>query len=180
MKILKKFTSIIDNTNYLLAILAGLLIIFLMLTVTYEVVVRYFLGQSLIWTVEITGYILLYVTFLSAAWLLGREEHVKMDLVLNRLSPKAQAILNTITSVIGAIICLIIVWFGIKVTWQFYQLGYLATSELRPPQFLIILIIPVGSFLLFIQFLRRSYGYLISWRTLSGKEPLSMNPEPKP
>ena len=180
MKILRKLASIIDNTNYLLAALAGLLLVFLMLMVAYEVVIRYFLGLSLIWTVEITGYCLLYVTFLAAAWLLGKEGHVTMDLVLNRLNPRTQALLNTITSVIGAIICLIIVWFGVKVTWDNYQLGYVATSELRPPLFLIILIIPIGSFLLSIQFLRRAYGYLVSWRASSGKEPLSMNPEPKP
>lgn len=170
MKILRKLASITDNTNYLLAILAGVILVSLMLVVTYDIAVRYFLGRPLIWTVEITGYALLYVTFLAAAWLLSKDGHVRMDLLINRLNPGAQAMLNTITSVIGAIICLIIAWFGVKVTWGTFQMGYLMSSELRPPQFLILLIIPVGSFLLFIQFLRRSYGYLISWRALSGKE----------
>jgi len=33
-----------------------------------------------------------------------------------------------------------------------------------------VIIIPIGSFLLFIQFLRRAYGYFTGWRAIPDKE----------
>ncbi|MBW1774752.1 MAG: TRAP transporter small permease, partial [Deltaproteobacteria bacterium] len=74
------------------AFLGGVLLLFMMLSVTLEVGLRYFLGRPTSWVVEICGYILLYIPFLVAAWVLRREKHVKMDLVLGMLSPKAQSL----------------------------------------------------------------------------------------
>jgi TRAP-type C4-dicarboxylate transport system permease small subunit len=102
--------------------------------------------------------------FLTVSLTLKREGHVKMDLVLTRLRPGTQSILNIITSVIGIFICLVLTWYGTVVTWDYFQTGYYIGTMLMPPKAPIMLIIPVGSFLLLIQFLRRAYSYLESWR----------------
>lgn len=83
-----------------------------------------------------------------------------MDIMLNLLKPGTQAVLNIITSIIGAIICFVLIWYGVKVTWDSFQGGHYFLTELEPPQFLILFVIPLGSFMLFIQFLRRANGYL--------------------
>ncbi len=169
MKLITKTTSIFDRTIGLLSLCAGILIIYVMLSVTVEVATRYFLGSMMGWVIEVSEYSLLFITFLATAWVLKREGHVKMDLVLRRLSPGTQTRLNIATSILGAVICLIVFWYGVKVTWDSYQIGYIMAKPLRPPQFLILFIIPVGSFLLFIQFLRRAYGYLGHRKELSSK-----------
>jgi len=171
MKLITKATAIFDRTIGLLSLFAGILIIYIMLSVTAEVATRYFLGGMMGWVIEVSEYSLLFITFLATAWVLKREGHVKMDLVLRRLNPRTQSLLNIITSIIGALICLIVAWYGVKVTWNSYQIGYVMAKPLRPPQFLILFIIPVGSFLLFIQFLRRTYGYLGHRKELPNKEP---------
>ena len=170
MKLITKATPIFDRTIGLLSLFAGILILFIMLSVTAEVATRYFLGSMMGWVIEVSEYSLLFITFLATAWVLKKERHVKMELVLRRLNPRTQSLLNIITSIIGAIICLIVAWYGVKVTWGSYQIGYIMAKPLRVPQFLILFIIPVGSFLLFIQFLRRTYGYLGHWKELPNKE----------
>ena len=160
---LKKGTNIIDCLIDLLAWLGGILIILTMFGVCIDVVLRYFFSRPIFWMVEVTAYSLLYITFLGAAWLLKREGHVKMDLVLTRLKPRAQATLNVITSIFGIIICLVLVWWGVKVTWEHFQEGYYIRSLINYPTWILIAIIPVGSFLFFIQFLRRTYGYMREW-----------------
>lgn len=171
MKLANKFASIFDRTNDLLATLAGVLIIMLMVVTGYEVVSRYFFGQPTIWTVEISEYALLYLTFLAAAWLLRTAGgHVVVDLVINSLTPRVQALLNTVTSVVSAIGCLAVTWFGAAVTWESFRIGYLVDTPLRTPRYIVFIIIPVGSFLLSIQFLRNSYGYLRNWRASPGRE----------
>jgi TRAP-type C4-dicarboxylate transport system permease small subunit len=171
MKLLAKATAIFDGTINLLADLASVLIILMMLGISTDVAMRYFFVRPISWMVEIAEHSLLFVTFLGAAWVLKGEGHVKMDIVLNRLKPGTQALLNMITSILGAIICLFLVWYGAQVTWEYFQIGYVIFAVLSIPSAYIIIIIPVGSFLLFIQFLRRSYGYLKSWRASLDKEP---------
>ncbi len=170
MKRQGKIITIFDQALNLLALLAVVLIIFIMLAVGTDVVMRYFFGKPMIWVGEISEYSLLFITFLGAAWLLKKEGHIKMDLVLNRLGPRAQATLNLITSIISAIVCLIIVFYSARATLEAFQTGYFLAAALDVPMGPLLLIIPIGTFLLFIQFLRRGYGYLQSSRMLANKE----------
>jgi len=175
MKLLAKVTKIYDRIIDITTLLAGILVIFLMLSVGLEVTLRYFFGRPTSWVVEIAGYILLYIPFLVAAWVLKREGHVRMDLVLNQLSPKSRSLVDAITSVIGAIICFVLTWFGVKAA--LYFIGYQTPTILMMPKSIIIAIIPVGALLLFIQFLRRTYSYLGSWRAPAKVEEPIEKPE---
>ena len=108
MRVLREITRIFERTNNLLAFIAGVIIIFTMAAVTYEVIMRYFLNRPTLWVVEVSGYSLLFITFLGAAWVLRRGGHVRIDLLTNRLKPRNQIRLNIITSIMAAIICLVI------------------------------------------------------------------------
>jgi TRAP-type C4-dicarboxylate transport system permease small subunit len=165
MRLLTKVNAFIGRTIGLLAFLGAILVVFVMLLVAAHAGMRYFLGRPIPGVIEISEYALLYITFLVAAWVLRREGHVKMDLVLNQLEPRTQILLNIITSIISAIICLVIAWYGTIVTWDHFQVGFYYSTPLRTPAFIIVAIVPIGSFLLFIQFLNRTRGYLDSWRT---------------
>ena len=160
MKFLMKASIIFDRIIDLTVILAAILLIFVTLSVGAEVVLRYLLGRPTVWVVEIAGYTLLYITFLVVAWVQRREGHVKTDLVLNRLNPMVQSVVNVITSLICTIVCFILTWYGAKTAWYFFQAGYPTPTPLRIPKFIIVAIIFVGSLLLFIQFLRTTYGSL--------------------
>ncbi len=160
MKLLTKVIAVFDRVIDIVAILAAVGIVFMMLVVSAEVVMRYFFGRPLIWVMEVTEGTLLYITFLVAVWVLRREQHTKMDIVLTRLSPISQDVLNIITSIISAFICLLLTWYGARVTWQHLVGGIFTETAMEFPMAPLLVIIPVGSFLLFIQFLRRTYSYL--------------------
>ena len=159
MKLLAKVTAIFDRTIDLLAFVAGTFIILMMLAVGSEVVTRYFLNSAIVGVVDIAEILILYITFMAAAWLLKGDGHVKMDLVVNRLKPRARTLLTIATSIIAAIICFILFWYGTMVTWDNFQRGVDEVGIMEIPTFAIVLVIPIGGFLLFVQFLRRAYGY---------------------
>jgi TRAP-type C4-dicarboxylate transport system permease small subunit len=161
-----KLNKIYNRIIELGALIAGVLLIFLMLSVTVEVALRYFLGRPTSWVVEICGYILLYIPFLVAAWVLRRDGHVRMDLMISTLSPKAQSLVNAITSFVSALICFLLTWYGIKVVLYFSKLGYKTPTVLMLPKSMIITIIFIGSFMLAVQFLIRTYNHLRNWREL--------------
>jgi len=160
MKLTTKVTAIFERTLNLLGAFAGVLIAFLMLGVSVDVCMRYFLNRPLFWMIEITQYAQVFILFLGAAWLLRKEGHVVMDILISRLGQKSQNLANVITSILGAIVCFIITWYAARVNWDYFQIDYVYSATLEIPAFLLQAVVPLGAFLLSIQFLRRAYGYL--------------------
>ena len=159
-----KIGAIFDRTINLLAFLGGVIIIFTMIAVCSEVVRRYFLNRPIIWVSEITEISLLFIAFLGTAWVLKKEGHVKVDILLIHLSSRIQALFGIISSIIGVFICLLLVWYGAQVSWHNIQEGLYEPTILELPKGPLLTIIPVGSFFLLIQFLRRACGYWGEWR----------------
>ncbi|MFC2046693.1 TRAP transporter small permease subunit [Chloroflexota bacterium] len=167
---LSKYTDIYDRISGSLSVLAAIFIVIAMLIVSLDVVMRYFLNRPQLWVAESTEYILVWFTFLAAAWILKKERHVKVEIVANRLNPRAKALLGIIVSIIGALICLLVVIYGTQVVWDSFQRHVRMETTLGLPKAPLVIVIPIGSSLLFIQFLRRSYGYFEHWQKLSSKE----------
>jgi TRAP-type C4-dicarboxylate transport system permease small subunit len=165
----KKFNTIFNNTINFAAVIAAVLIFFITIAVLVEIALRYFFNLPQAWVLETVEYCLLYITFLGAAWVLKRDGHVKLDILIIRLKPRNQLIVNIITSVIGALIFLSIAIYGVLVTWDDVVRDLWIASELEPPRAPIIAIIPIGSLLLFAQFLRKTHGQIRSWETSRDK-----------
>ena len=165
-----KAGTIFDLVTKSLTWLACAFLMFATLAVSVDVVLRYFFNRPTVWVLEICEYILLYIVFLGAAWVLKEEGHVKIGLLVDRLSPKTQTITIVITSILGLTVCIVLGIYGTQVTWDYFQRGVPTLEFLKLPKFLVLMIIPIGSYLLSIQFLRRSYGYLRTWRSLPAKD----------
>jgi TRAP-type C4-dicarboxylate transport system permease small subunit len=158
MKFLNILAVVYDRILGYMALIAAVLLTFTMLSVSTDVVMRYVFDRPMLWVVEITEYILLWIPFLGAAWLLKQDGHVKVDILLSRLNPRIQALLSTITAIIGLIICLVLVWYGVKVTWNYFIEGRYVYSPLSIPTAYVMGIVPLGCLMLIIQFVRRSYN----------------------
>lgn len=169
-KLLTKAINTFDRILDITAVFTGILIIFLILIVSADVFLRYSIGKPLLWVQEIAAYSLVYIGFLVAAWVLRGEGHVRMDFVLVRLSPGTQNLLNAVTSIISAIVCFLLTWYGVKVSWGLYQMGYLTPEIIPLPKCIFVATIPLSCFLLVIQLLRRASSNLRGWRVSLGRE----------
>jgi TRAP-type C4-dicarboxylate transport system permease small subunit len=156
MKLIAKVTAIFDRVLDVMFIIAGILLIFSMLSIGAGIASRYFLGLPFGWVVEISSYILLYVTFLVAAWVLREDGHIAIDVVINLFDQKTRYRVDAVTSVIGAIVFLILTWYGAKVSWNLFKINYFTETLLELPKWIFIAIICVGSFIFSIQLLRRA------------------------
>jgi len=164
MKLLTKIGTNFDKIMGILFVFASVLLVFTMFSVCLDVVMRYFVSRPQRWVIEVVAYCLLFMTFLAGAWVLKKEGHVKIDLVVDRLKPRGRAMLNTITSVFAAIMWLVLTWYTSQLVWDLFQRGELMPTALEPPKAPLVVIIPLGSFLLFVQSLRRANGFLGGWR----------------
>jgi len=99
-----KGPSVFDRIIGACMFLGAAILAFLMISVCWDVIARTVVKRPLTWVLEFTEYGLLFMTFLSAAWVLRNEGHVTNDVFFARLSPKNQARFNTITSILGAVV----------------------------------------------------------------------------
>lgn len=166
-RLVKKLSIAIGSGINFAAYLAAVMLVFLMSIVGIGIFSRYVLHSPIGWVNEITEYVLVYLGFLPAAWILKDEGHIKMDLVLNAVSPRAQLMMNTITSSICTIVCLVLTWFSFKVTLKLYQTGYLMPTIYHPPKFILVAGIFIGLLLFSLQLIARTYTIMGNWKTLS-------------
>ena len=164
MKSIKGITAIYDKIAHLFAHLSGVLIVLITLSVAIDVVVRKVSNTALLGVVESCEHGIAFITFLGAAWILKQDGHVKLDLLINLLGPKPKALLNLVTSTIGAAMCLFLAYRGTLTVWDL-QVRHVETfKSLELPMAPLYIPICIGSLLLFIQFSRKAYGYLMDLR----------------
>ena len=151
-----------DRLNEAIMVLAGILLWGQMVIVNIEIVSRYF-GRPTTWVAETSSILILWIPFMIGGWVLRREAHVKMDLLIEHLSPRSQALINFITSLIGVIVMFIVTVAGFLTT--LYWIGNKTPTMLMLPRSPIIGIIFVGSLLFTIQFFIRALENLNQWRS---------------
>jgi C4-dicarboxylate transporter, DctQ subunit len=169
MKFFRILGSALDHINTVMVVVSAILILGLTFIVGADITLRYLFNRPLGWVKEVSEYILVGLGFLIAAWILKDDAHVKMDLVLNKVSFKTQTMLNIITSGISTVIVVIVTWFGLRVTIAFYQTKLVAPSVLEPPKWILVTPMVVGSFLLALQFIRRTLGFILAWKEKGGQ-----------
>lgn len=159
MKPLAKFTAFFDFILRLFTTMAGVILILLTVVISAGIIMRYYFKAPIRGLVELSEYSMLWITFLVAAWVLKDDAHIKMDVVLNMLRPKVRVVLNIITSILGTVTALGLMWYSGKAVLDLYKTGFYQPVVFEIPKAYVMAIIPVCSFLLFIQFLRRISGY---------------------
>jgi C4-dicarboxylate transporter, DctQ subunit len=145
----------IDRFNSFLALFSGLILIVITLLICIEVASRTFLDISNNWLVELSEISLLYVTFLSAAWVLARDKHVSIDLLINHMNQSTAKYIEITFSLLAGATCFVLCWFGALTVIDQFQAEIREPTIMAPLTFWITLVIPFGMFLLGIQFIRR-------------------------
>ena len=162
-----KIDRILDGIIKFFGIIAGILLMTMALIVTYNVVMRYFIGKPPVWAIETTEYILVFATFLAAAWVLKHDGHVKIDIVVVRFSQKGQHVLNVVVSFLGIVACGLLAWHGIKATYSLYTREVIVIKMIPWPKWILVAPIPIGIFLTLTQFVR-NFVALVRGRSVPG------------
>lgn len=153
LRLLAKASSINDLLSGFLALIGGIIIVGLMLIISGAAISRYFFGQAMAAATDLSGYSLLFITFLGAPYLAGRNGHVRVDVLPQLLGGKAQAVIEIFAGVVSVLVSLLLAWYGFKSTYQAYVDHEVVINILSTPKFILLAIISVGCFLMAISFL---------------------------
>ena len=163
---MKTINAIIDRITDIFAYIAGFFLVYIVVSVTVDVICRYLFNHPLPYTLDISEILLLFITFLTAAWVMKQDGHVKMDFVLASMKAEHQALMCAISSILAAIICLIFFWYGTAVTLDLFRRKIIYGVMLELPRAPIISVIPLSFLFLFFQTIKKCLDYFEQWNNL--------------
>jgi C4-dicarboxylate transporter, DctQ subunit len=157
MKILRNIHLVSDRwisrLENLFVTIAAILLLVMVVIITMSVVGRYFFNTPFAWTVEVSEYIMIFVTFFIASWIFKLGGHVGLDLLIDVLPPAIKKIINLITLILGLAACSILGWFSMVVTLDYYERNVVLLKLIHMPQYIVIMPIVIGCLLLFLRFI---------------------------
>ena len=140
-----KFRKVVDKTlEWMLVFFMSILV----LDVLWQVFSRYVLSSPSSYTDELAGYLLIWVGMLGAAYVAGRNEHLAIDLLLQRSSAERRYKLEMIISVIIIIFAVTVMIVG--GSWLVSTRLYLSvkSSALGVPLGYVYLVLPISGLLI--------------------------------
>jgi len=138
-----------------LAEFAGWIVIVMMVTITYDVAMRYIFGMPTTWSFEINRYMLILVMFFAGPWALPAGGHVAVDIFTEHMETRKKAILEIITSIMAILYMASFLNSSVTFAWDAWAGGVRSTEYLAWPLWPMRSFLVIGSFFLGLEFLFR-------------------------
>ena len=148
--------AVVERCNVALGMVSGLGILAMGLILTYEVVSRYFFNAPTIWVQETSIYLYMWTMLAAASYTLQMKKHVHVDLVTERLPPRARSLVEVVTSAIGGGFCAIVSVQAYQMIAATVRFGKVSATPLRVP-----LWIPQSALLMGFVLLTFQFAFLI-------------------
>jgi len=154
-RILSRVEMLSARVHGLIVVGCGALLFLQMFLQVSDVTGRYLFAKPTPGTLEISESVLVFITFLGLAYVLARGEHVRVTILLDRLSPERRAWFDIFAFAIGFLIMLFIAWRALPYAIYSYKVqdtsgtGTAFDLPLYPAKFAFF----VGSTMLCMQFL---------------------------
>lgn len=108
--------------------LSGALLLIMTFVLFLNIVARNFLGYSYIGA-EATGtYLMVWLTFIGAAFIVPTHGHVSVDLLLRAAGPRLMRMVVIITSVVGMATSVYMGLYGVQLTQFIFSTGQVETT----------------------------------------------------
>lgn len=140
-------TWLSELTGYL----SGVALIAATFVTAHGVFVRYVLRESTIWQTETTIYLMMFVTFVGAAYGLKHHAHVGVDLLVERVDGRAKLVWKLITSVLCLAVVLVVLYLSYQMWYTAWQGGHRSATAWRAPLSIAYAILPIGMLLVALQ-----------------------------
>jgi C4-dicarboxylate transporter DctQ subunit len=144
--------------------LIGVLGLAAMLVGLVQVAGRYIAPRYAIsWAEEVIVYLIVWGIMLAASQLVRTDGHVRPDLVLRAVPPRAQRWMEVLNCIAALVFCVGLAWYGWSIVATSWQLDERSSSDLQFPMWLYSAAIPTGAVLMTGRYLARLYRYLFAF-----------------
>lgn len=143
---------------YTMAVLAGGMLVWLLVSVVVSVLMRNVGLQPFAWLFTSAEYGLLYMTMLGAPWLVREKGHVHIELVTAALPGHLRRILSRMVALACVAVCAVLTWKGIDLVLTNIERGDVDTRAYYFPRWMLTITFPISFGLMAIEFARFVIG----------------------
>jgi TRAP-type mannitol/chloroaromatic compound transport system permease small subunit len=147
------FISTVDRFNAAIGKAFGWYILILTFGVSYEVFVRYALHNPTVWAYDVAYNMYGALFIMAGAYTLGRNAHVRGDVVYRLMSERAQAVIDLALYVLfffpGILSLTIAGYFYASDSWGYHELSVYTPADI--PIFPLKTLIPIAGVTLLLQ-----------------------------
>ena len=165
-------SKLLDKLFDFMAVVVSVILVLMTLTIGYVILARALKLPSPVWIIQFNEYAMLWATFLGAAWLLAKKGHVSIELLVSRFSHRTGIVLHLIHSLVGMVLCAVLCWFGTVTVLENIQRKVIHVQAIDVPMAYILAVIPLGFFLLVLQFIRNFLAEVGALRNPAAPDPL--------
>jgi C4-dicarboxylate transporter, DctQ subunit len=127
---------------------AGFIMLIIMVLVFGEIVSRYIFGVSHEFVPAISSWAMVWMTYFMLGVILKTREHINVDILPARISPRYRAILLTFIDVVSLALAVLIFYGGLRYDLMIKQSNIYAVTVQFVPVWIVHICVPMGSFFL--------------------------------
>ena len=148
---IRTFVRFVDGLSYRVGRFAMYLLYPLAAILLASTASRIFLGLPINWALEMSQFILSAYYLLGGAYTLQLGQHVRMDLIYDRLSARKRAVTDAITILFVIFYIGVLLWGGISSTNYAIVYGQKNYSAWSPPLWPIKVVMTAAIFMMLLQ-----------------------------
>lgn len=143
--------------NRAIVVLSAVALVLASCVLTYSVVLRYFTPEPTDWQDEFSVFLLIGVTFLSAAWVHSQRGHIGIEALASILSPAVNRARLFVVDMLSALFCAFFAWKSWTLLHEAWTEGYVSATAWAPPLWIPYLAMSVGMTLLTLQIIIQAF-----------------------
>ncbi|MBU9720891.1 TRAP transporter small permease [Bacillus alkalicola] len=135
-------------------VLAGTFITAGSFVILYGVVMRYFFNDPKAWVVEVSTYMIVWGVLLGAPIALRNNQHIRIDILYDRLSKSSKYVMDIFANAVGVIFCLFFTYYGLLIVLERYPSG-MVSMDVGIPMWIVYLVLPFSGLLFLLRYIEK-------------------------
>lgn len=128
----------------------------LIILVFSQVLFRYVINYSIVWTEELARYILIWIAWISASYAIREKQHIRIETIKKLLPVKGRIVVEVIVLVLWSVFSTFLAVEGMKIVLNI-QAGGQGSPIMGIPMWIIYLVLPITGILMVIRILQQFF-----------------------
>jgi len=143
-----KVFRLVHRFTNLLALFGGQIAAWSLVSLVILSVVEITGRRVFIWSTgcseEVSGYLLVSITYMAIAYVFIKGGHLTVEVVTGKLGPMGRKGFDLFRGVVGLTFCGLIAWYGLVTTMDSFRLGSRSPGNLHAPLAYTHILVPIG------------------------------------
>jgi len=161
---------VVATCEQVLLVAAVLCVVAITAFTVWSVVARSVFNIGVVWSIELSEYLLVFVAFLAASIVQRQRRHVQAGLIFDRLTKRGQQYVEAVVSVAVLIAATLFLIYGFGATLEDYRRGVVIYNFLMIERWIVYLPTSVGVLVLTARFLIDAIDAIAAVRQGNGRE----------